>query len=83
MTTRGLEVLQLTDQIVEKIENALRDDRTLSVDDLYVMFRQSLDLCYTKPPHKLSNIGICPRGGWQNSRQTNTSLMDWRQGKSF
>jgi len=83
MTTRELEVLQLTDQIVEKIENALRDDRKLSVDDLYVMFRQSLDLCYTKPPKKLSNIGICPRGWSQNSRQTNTSLMDWRQGKSF
>ena len=47
------------------------------------MFRKSPDLCYTRPPQKLSNIGNCPRGGSQNSWQTNTSLIEWRQGKGF
>ena len=40
MMIRGAEDLQLTDEIVEKIENALRNDRRLTVDELSAIFPQ-------------------------------------------
>jgi hypothetical protein len=40
MMIRGVEDLQLTDKIVEKIKNALSDNRRLTVDELSAMFPQ-------------------------------------------
>ena len=39
----------MTDKIVERIEDALREDRRLTVDELPAIFPQSQDLCYMKP----------------------------------
>ena len=56
MIIRGAEYLQLTDGIVEKIENALYDDQRLIVDELSVML-ESIYLYFPPSSQLLFNIG--------------------------
>ena len=68
MVLRGVEDLQLWNEI----ENALREDRRLTVDELSAMSPQiSRSLL-----HETLGYGNCSRGGSQNNWQTNTSWIE-------
>ena len=69
--------------IVKKIENALRNDCWLTVDELSAMFPQIYRSLLHETNTETLGYRNCAWGVFQTSWQTNTSWIEWRPGKEF